>query len=595
MPAPAADRRLVTAFGVIPVRQVFLIAALVMVSVAAPRAATTVQDTLEIRLAVRALDELHGEWFDQLRELIATARALAVADDTYEFVSRPNIPYVSAHYAPEQLAADRIDTVLIINSHRKPIFWRRVNQGRNRGFPDAMAFLAELPVLPAPAAAGVPGVAGAALLTHGPTLVVAMPIYATNGMGRARGWLIAARVLDALQWDRYGELAQIPIQSVNPTATSLAGYITTVRQAATVGMPASLFPERERLALWITLLVVITGVAAVSSRVLKGWGEKAAGMRVRVHPTDATAVSARLGGGARPEIEPPHSNSSKRAPEPVGTGSRVGQVRDLLQARIAASGAVFRYQPQIDLRTGQVAGVEALLCVPGLPEYRPAIELVTEIETAGLGMALLERRLQEACREQRAWLRKIGHDFAIGVPVSQRMLANADLLPLVQRILAEHQLAPSMLELEVEEMVLGKRASALHTLAKVHEAGILIAIDGFDATHSNLRLLTILPISKLRVDLWLLLRMGDRVREALLFDAILGAARGLGISVCATGVASPDLLAAVLQHGRPLAQGTAVGSPLEGSDFLELLRGSSVDTATLRPLDLGAQLRAESA
>ena len=326
---------------------------------------------------------------------------------------------------------------------------------------------------------------------------------------------------------------------------------------------------------------------AVKSGLLSAWGDKAARMRVKVHPTDATAVSAQLGGGARREIEATHSASSKVALAPASLGFAAPQVADSLQMRMAASNAVYRYQPQIDLQTGRVAGVEAVLCVPALPEYRPAIEFVSDIEAAGLGLALVERRLQEACRVQRTCLQKVGHDFAIGVPVSKRMLADAALLPLVQRILAENELAPSMLELEVEETALGACAAALRTLAKVHEAGISIAIDGFNASHSNLRLLTILPISKLRIDPWLLLRMRDRVPEALLFDGILVLpARSLGIVGCATGVATPELLAALLKHGRPLAQGAAVGSPLTGPDFLELLRRSNDETKTLPPLIL---------
>src|ERR1700691_65822 len=109
----------------------------------AARAANIAVDALQARPAVLALDELRRAWFDQLNELIATARTLAVADDTYAFVKRPNIPYVYAHYDPERLAAERIDTVLIVDLHGKPLFWRRVNQGGNRGFPDARLFLAE--------------------------------------------------------------------------------------------------------------------------------------------------------------------------------------------------------------------------------------------------------------------------------------------------------------------------------------------------------------------------------------------------------------------------------------------------------------------
>jgi EAL domain-containing protein (putative c-di-GMP-specific phosphodiesterase class I) len=259
-------------------------------------------------------------------------------------------------------------------------------------------------------------------------------------------------------------------------------------------------------------------------------------------------------------------------------------MQDSLPARFAARNAVFCFQPQIDLRTGQVAGVEALLCVPRAQEYRSATELAAEIEASGHGLALVERHLQEACRQQSAWLKRIGHEFSIGVPVSQRTLANAAFLPLVQRILADNELAPSFLELQVADAVVGASA-APRLINKVCDAGITIAIDGFNAARCNLRLLSTLPISKLRVDPYLLLRDHDGPSAARLFAAIIGAARGLGIRVCATGINSPELLSAVLQHGRPLAQGATIGPILTGEGFLELLRGSNVDTAILPTLD----------
>jgi EAL domain-containing protein (putative c-di-GMP-specific phosphodiesterase class I)/sensor domain CHASE-containing protein len=570
-------------------RSILIVACFSMMFPAA-RAANIAVDTLDTKPAVLALDELRRAWFGQLNELIATARALAVADDTYEFVNRPNIPYVDAHYDPEQLAAERIDTVLIINLHGKPLFWRPVNQGPNRGFPDARLFLAELPPLPTPGTAGVPSLAGAATLVHGPKLLVAMPIYASSGSGVARGWLIATRALDAHQWHRYEDLAHIPVQLLDPRASTsgdveaaiqeplapivrveanhIRGFmavsdlqgrpfrvfsVSLVRQEAAVGSVAALFFART--ARWIILTITITSaaVAVVATASMRHQSRKIAW------------------------LSPPQTGNVQN-PSELAT-----PISDPLRARLSASNAVFRYQPQIDLQTGRVGGVEALLCVPGLHEYRPAIELAAEIEAAGLGMALVERRLHEACREQRAWLNIIGHEFPIGVPVSQRTLVNAAFLPLVQRILAENGLAPSFLELEVEEAALGPSSAALRSVTKVRDAGIFIAIDGFNAAHSNLRLLSTLPISKLRVDPWLLLRIGDGPSEALLFDGIIGAARGLGIVVCATGITSPKLLSTVLRHGRPLAQGAALGPLLAGEEFLKLLRGSSVDTTTLQP------------
>jgi EAL domain-containing protein (putative c-di-GMP-specific phosphodiesterase class I) len=157
---------------------------------------------------------------------------------------------------------------------------------------------------------------------------------------------------------------------------------------------------------------------------------------------------------------------------------------------------------------------------------------------------------------------------------------------MVQRILAENDLPPYLLELQVDEAALGPSVAALRSISKVRDAGISMAIDGFNAAHSTLRLLSKLLISKLRVDPCPHLSSGGGVSDALLFDGILGAAHGLGIVVCATGISSPELLSAVVRHGRPLAQGAALGLPLSGNEFLELLRGSVVDTATLPTLEL---------
>jgi sensor domain CHASE-containing protein len=175
--------------------------------------------------AVDALQALRRAWFDELDELTATVRAIAVANDSYEFVAYPNIPYVITRFARERLAATHLDTVLIIDRMRKPLFWRRLSKSGNRGFADAEAFLGELPALPPPGDPGVPGLVGAAQFASGPALVVAMPIYAASSRGKARGWLIAARVLDVSQWQRYEERAHLAAGVLDPVARASPGDI----------------------------------------------------------------------------------------------------------------------------------------------------------------------------------------------------------------------------------------------------------------------------------------------------------------------------------------------------------------------------------
>ena len=277
-------------------------------------------------------------------------------------------------------------------------------------------------------------------------------------------------------------------------------------------------------------------------------------------------------------------------PAPATLTGSAGDARKRLRAQLAAINSVFRYQPQIDLQTGRVAGVEALLCIVESSENRPATELVAELEAADLGIALAERWLRAACSERRFWLRQIGHDFPVGVPVSQRTLEDPAYLPLVQQILAEYELAPRFLELEIPESALVGGLAVRRALAAAHEIGVSVAIDGFRATQSSLRLLTLEPIAKLRIDSALVGEVRVGASDRVLFDAIVGAGRGLGIIACATGVDSPELLAAAERHGRPLAQGRALSPPVDGEGFLALVRSSSDDTVKLPPLELDETL-----
>jgi EAL domain-containing protein (putative c-di-GMP-specific phosphodiesterase class I) len=527
-----------------------------LAAIAAPRAAPG-YSALDGPPELHDMSELSGAPLDRLNRMLEVARGLAAADDTYEFISRPNIPYVLAHYAPDRLDADRIDTVLIVNSRGQPLFWRRLHHARNRGFTDARAFLAALPVLPAPGAAGTPGIAAAAMVRREPDLIVALPIYRSDGLGNPRGWLIAASTLDAAQWRSIGLPERIPQTRETRETRAAAGPVMPERVRSTADGAVTGTASSARSTVGLTFLIVLGGISA-----LIAWRLKASRPEGRGPETLAPAPAAPL---------PPRSLSSY----------------------LTAGDALVCYQPQIDLRTGQVAGVEALLCVRGPQSFEPATHLMGELQAAGLECALFEHTVREACRMQRFWQRQVGHDFAIGIALPRRLFEDPATLAGVERALAEAELEPSMLELEVEEGAIGANPAALARLASIHAAGIGIAIDGFNATHS-LRQLISVPIAKLRVDPGLLQRMSVSATEALLFDGILASSRSLGIIVCASGLDTAELLAAVLEHGRPLAQGGAVGAPLRSEDFLELLRGSDQDTATLRPLNL-SQAQPEAA
>jgi EAL domain-containing protein (putative c-di-GMP-specific phosphodiesterase class I)/sensor domain CHASE-containing protein len=592
----------------------------------------------DTRPAARALDGLRRAWTGELADFTAATAALAVADDTYEFVVRPNIPYVDEHYAVDHLADQRINTILIVNLKGKPLFWRRVNLGINRGFVDAEAFLTQLPPLPPAGERGVPAFAGAMQLAQGPSLVVAMPIYAQSGSGDSRGWLIAVRPLNAMQWRRYEERAGVEAEVLDPAAApanadmdaALSEPLTPVIRlsgsrihgllavpdvqgkplrvfsvlldaAPIAAKPAPVPAAADRHFPWLAWLAILVGVAAaiaaavVGRRRLRGGPRRPDSQAGRNAPpaaptAPAAAAIEKLDSGA---VAPPSS---------LQTGAEVAHVVantaaarwEQLRVRIRELTPVCCFQPQIDLQTGRVAGVEALLggATPG--NRRAMAEFIEEVEVAGLGFALAQRWIQEACRNQRAWLQQVSHEFPIGVPISQRALEDPQFLPFLRRTLAEYDLPPHFLELEIPEAVLGGSASALRAIADVQAAGVGLAIDGFNAARSNLRLLTMTRIAKLRIDPALVRKIGVAGEEAVLFDGICGAARGLGIIICANGVDSPDLVAAAMRHGRPLAQGEALGPCIDADQFLLLLRGNVSETWNLPPLQVDDVLAEKS-
>jgi len=488
-----------------------------------------------------------------------------------------------------------------------------VNLGVNRGFADARAFLAELPALPPAGTPGVPSLAGAAQLVQGPSIVVAMPISADTGSAPSRGWLITVRALDADQWHRFEQRAGVAANILYPAAPDspadsgaarrnpfapiirvdgsrihgllavpdLEGkpfrvFSVTLAAPALAAKPPAPLPSGRRWP-WFALAAIFAGIAGVGIKGRRGQRPLAEAARVNA-PEPPSQVPSPL-----PPVEPDYPSGSTVAH--IVTDSAAVRWEEL-RLRLSKMNPVFHYQAQIDLQTGRVAGVEAQLFSVDCADKRSILDFVTEVEAAGLGIVLAKRWINDACRNQQLWLKHVGHAFPVGVPVSLRTLEDPDFLPFLRRILAEYELAHQFLELEIPEAVFGGSAAAFRAIANVHAAGISIAIDRFNAARSSLRLLTLVPVAKLRIDPVLVRKIGSGAREAALFDGIIGAARGLGISVCATGVDSPDLVTAIVQHGRPLAQGDALGPIISGEEFLEFLRGSISETASLPPLEV---------
>jgi EAL domain-containing protein (putative c-di-GMP-specific phosphodiesterase class I) len=249
---------------------------------------------------------------------------------------------------------------------------------------------------------------------------------------------------------------------------------------------------------------------------------------------------------------------------------------------------VVHYQPQFDLRAGHVRSVEALVRwrhpTRGLLEPRAFLDAV---EHAGLTRRLTRYVLDESLRDLRAW-HDAGLDFGLAVNVSARDLADARFPEEIAQALADHDIDPSLLELEItEDMLLLDTVRARKRLETIAEQGVRIAIDDFGVGYSSLGQLKHLPARVLKVDQSFVSGMGSDRRDAAIVRSTIGLAHDLGLEVVAEGVETPDHILQLRAAGCDMGQGYYLGRPLAVAAHTNATFTSASDVV---PVDPGAKI-----
>ena len=241
------------------------------------------------------------------------------------------------------------------------------------------------------------------------------------------------------------------------------------------------------------------------------------------------------------------------------------------------------YQPQVDLRSGRVVGVEALLrwhCAE-LGQVSPA-EFIPVAEESGIIVALGRWVLQTACRQAAAWrdaglLDTIEH---VAVNMSARQTRDERLMDDIQAILDETGLPPRLLELEITEGVLMENVNAnLDLLHRLQAAGIHLSIDDFGTGYSSMSYLKRFPIDQLKIDRSFIHDVpGDG--EAIA-TAIIAMAHSLELTVVAEGVETAEQVAFLRGAGCDIMQGYYFARPMNVAALGELLRTRRMGWETL--------------
>jgi diguanylate cyclase (GGDEF)-like protein len=242
------------------------------------------------------------------------------------------------------------------------------------------------------------------------------------------------------------------------------------------------------------------------------------------------------------------------------------------------------YQPQFDVRTGGVSGMEALLRWTNEElGVVPPTEFIPVAEETGLILSIGEWVLRTACAQTKAWVDEGLPVTRMAVNVSGQQFILKDFPRLVADIIKEAGLEPSMLELEITESVVMKdEAWAETALAQLKELGVMLAIDDFGTGYSSFGRLRHFAVDRLKIDRSFMTSLIDCSDDRAIAAAIIAMSRSMRISVTAEGVESFPQLLFLQEHDCHEAQGFLFSRALPAADAQKLLRRAAETTAGTR-------------
>jgi diguanylate cyclase (GGDEF)-like protein len=253
------------------------------------------------------------------------------------------------------------------------------------------------------------------------------------------------------------------------------------------------------------------------------------------------------------------------------------------------------YQPQLDLASGQIVGLEALVRWqhPQRGLVSPA-QFIPMAEESGLIVPLGDWVLREACRQIKAWDTLGLAPRQTAVNISAVQLSRSDLVNTVRQALAQADLPPQRLELEITESCLVvDHDRAIHSLAELRGLGLRLSVDDFGTGYSSLAYLQQLAVHKLKVDISFVRDITTNPGNASIVKAIIALGHSLGLEIVAEGVETPDQAAQLRELGCQAIQGYLVSRPLPADDITRLLSARAAGpgglTAAAAPSASGPQ------
>jgi diguanylate cyclase (GGDEF)-like protein len=241
------------------------------------------------------------------------------------------------------------------------------------------------------------------------------------------------------------------------------------------------------------------------------------------------------------------------------------------------------FQPKADASSGRIVGVEALARWRH-PERGmiPPDQFIAVAEQAGLGRSLTRKMLELALTQAKAW-KQTGIHLHVAVNTTVADLLDTEFPAEVATMLAEHDLPPEVLVLEVtENMVLADPVRIGDVLAKLGEMGLGLSLDDFGTGYSSLTHLKALPVGEVKIDRSFVGRMTSDPVDAAIVEATIQLAHSIGSRVVAEGIEDHVTWSSLVANRCELVQGYALSRPLPAAELEQLLRAEPIPTAPAR-------------
>lgn len=239
-----------------------------------------------------------------------------------------------------------------------------------------------------------------------------------------------------------------------------------------------------------------------------------------------------------------------------------------LHSALSKQEIAIHYQPIVEMSTGTIRGVEALLrwTHPELGPISPSV-FIPLAEQTGVIIELGEWVLEEACRQVRCWQRAGSAELTLAVNISIRQFKSSSFASTVRRILDKTGFDPALLELEVTESMMQNLKESVSILGELKRLGVKISIDDFGTGYSSLSVLRHLPVDYLKIDRSFTQEMTDATSAASIVKLIIDIGHSLNLQIICEGIEKPQEIAMLQQYGCDIGQGYYFHKPASAEEI----------------------------